>query len=335
MQAVPSGGGPGGQGGKGPGRVGEVPSGLSTDTSLSFSPQPGVRSLQDAPQAKDAMKEPLEDAPRHAVAKKGKSRRVFGPMVGTMLDSLGTGVLCNRGVPPSRAQPVANRVAVQQAWHDKSGGSLGAPVAAETLGTGPVSGDTLATGTLLDPENVEFGPLSAREGVGVVRVPPRGEDVPECQAELRRQGVGHLEAGRLPWGVAADADHPKPGAILWDPVLDGIEDTPSDVILHGLELQYLVPPPCSPGVGGYTVALLHEECNGSASFDGVHNLIQQGCKVVLAAQHFTTSGPRLAGGPRHIKVQGGTWQVLCPDIAVEACGAVLGKAKIFGWSPNI
>ena len=301
-----------------------VPSGLGTETTLGFSPQPRVRSLQDAPHAEEAMKETLKDAPRHAVAQKGKRRGVFGPTVGAVLDTLGTGVLRDGGMPPSRAKPVANRIAVQQARHDKSGGSLGAPVAAEALGTGPVSGDTLTAGALLDPEHVEFGPLSAREGIRIVRVPPGGKDVPECQAELRRQGFRHLEARRLPRGVAADADHPEPRTVLGDPVLGGIEDAPGDVILHGFKLKNSVPPPCAPGVGGHTVALLHEESDGSACLDGAQDLIQQGSAVVPAAQLFAASGPRLAGGPRHIQVQGGARQVLGPDIAIK-------NARGRGW----
>ena len=89
-----------------------------------------------------------------------------------------------------------------------------------------------------------------------------------------------------------------------------------------------------PSIGGHAVTLLHEEGNGSATFDGAEDLIEQGSPMVLAAQLLAAPGPRLTGGPGHVDVQRVARQVLGTDVAVEALRAVVDKAENCSRPPD-
>ena len=81
--------------------------------------------------------------------------------------------------------------------------------------------------------------------------------------------------------------------------MGGIEDAPRDVVLHGLRLLHSGLPPCAASIGGHAVTLLHEAGEGSATFDGAGDLIEQGSPMVFAAQLLATPGPKAdrGGGP--------------------------------------
>ena len=113
-------------------------------------------------------------------------------------------------------------------------------------------------------------------------------------------------------------------------MMSSIEDAPRDVVLHGLQLLHSGLPPSAACIGGHAVTLLHEEGDGSATFDGAEDLIEQGSPMVFAAQLLAAPGPRLTRGPGNVDVQRGARQVLGSDVAVEALRAVVDKAEICG-----
>ena len=311
------------------------PGGLGTKACLGLAPLPGVRPLKNAPGAQDAMDKPLQDAPRHAVAQEGEAGGVPGPPARPVLEALSSGVLGHTGRPAPRSKPVAHGVAVEEARHNGAGGSLGSPPTAEPLGASPVASQSLLAGSQPDQLNVGPGAFGSRKGLRVVLGRARGQNGREVHPQLRGQRLRHAKVSRSPGAIPSEANHPQPRPVLGNPVLDGVEDAPLDVVIHSLQLSHTSLPPLPASVRGHPVALLHEEGKGPVEPNGPENLIQERGPVVRLPQLLAAPCPGLAGGAGHIKVQVGARYVLGPHVAVDALRPVVGLAEVPGTIPDV
>ena len=119
---------------------------------------------------------------------------------------------------------------------------------------------------------------------------------------MYRQGVRHAEVLAVSEGVLPDADHPQAGLVLGKAIVFGAEDTPLDVLSHGLQLAKPgLPPPPASSVCSHLVILFHGEGQGAVAINGCQDLVKQRGPVIGFPPSYCLSGPGLARGARDVQ----------------------------------